>query len=41
MGKYDRAEKVIEKFADVNEVTLPNPLFTKEFMEEQVRIDFQ
>ncbi|XP_030828616.1 organic cation transporter protein-like [Strongylocentrotus purpuratus] len=38
MGKYDKAEKVIEKFADVNEVTLPNPLFTKEFMEAQDQI---
>ncbi|XP_030828384.1 organic cation transporter protein-like [Strongylocentrotus purpuratus] len=38
VGKYDKAEKVITKVAEVNKVELQKPLFTKEFMEEQERI---
>eukprot|EP00057_Strongylocentrotus_purpuratus_P035012 XP_797406.1 PREDICTED: organic cation transporter protein-like [Strongylocentrotus purpuratus] len=38
VGKYDKAEKVITKVAEVNKVKLQKPLFTVEFMEEQERI---
>ncbi|XP_030828376.1 organic cation transporter protein-like [Strongylocentrotus purpuratus] len=38
VGKYDKAEKVITKVAEVNKAELQKPLFTKEFMVEQERI---
>ncbi|XP_041462835.1 organic cation transporter protein-like isoform X1 [Lytechinus variegatus] len=37
-GKYDDAEKIINKVAEVNKAELPKPLFTKEFIEEQDEI---
>ncbi|XP_030850134.1 solute carrier family 22 member 5-like [Strongylocentrotus purpuratus] len=38
VGKFDKAEKVITKVAEVNKAELQKPLFTKEFMVEQERI---
>ena len=38
VGKYDKAEKVIRKVAEVNNAKLPSPLFTTEFKEEQVQL---
>ncbi|XP_054752660.2 organic cation transporter protein-like [Lytechinus pictus] len=35
VGKYDKAEKVISKVAEVNKAELPKPLFTKEYREEE------
>eukprot|EP00057_Strongylocentrotus_purpuratus_P006088 XP_011660562.1 PREDICTED: organic cation transporter protein [Strongylocentrotus purpuratus] len=38
IGKYDKAEKIINKVAEVNKAELPSPLFTKEYMTEQDEI---
>ncbi|XP_054752659.1 organic cation transporter protein-like isoform X2 [Lytechinus pictus] len=38
MGQYEKAERVIKRFAKVNKVDLPKPVFSKDFIEEQDKI---